>query len=383
MLKLFLCGDVMMGRGVDQILPHPSEPSIPEDYATSACDYVELAERARGLLPRKVHASYVWGDALAELERAHPDVRIANLETAITTSTDAWPGKEICFRMHPENIACLAAARLDACVVANNHVLDWGRAGLAETLATLKAAGIRTAGAGHEAASAEAPSVVALAAGRRVLVYGYAMPSSGVPAEWAATHERSGVNLLADLSPASVEAVARQVERYRSEGDCVVVSIHWGPNWGYDVRPEERAFAHALVETAHADVVHGHSSHHPRGIEVHYGRPILYGCGDLLNDYEGIASDQRFRSDLSLMYFVTLGARWQLARLEMVPVRIRGFRIERAPREDEEALHAALGREFAALGTRIEAGPHGRWRLAWERTERPHRATVPPATVPS
>ena len=65
-VRIFLCGDVMTGRGIDQILPHPCDPQLHEDYATSALHYVRLAERAAGPIPRNVAPSYVWGAALDE-----------------------------------------------------------------------------------------------------------------------------------------------------------------------------------------------------------------------------------------------------------------------------------------------------------------------------
>ena len=156
-VTLFLCGDVMTGRGIDQILRHPSKPDLYEPYMRSALGYVELAERATGPIARPVDWSYIWGDALSELDRVRPGARIVNLETALTASNDAWPGKGIHYRMHPANVGCLAAARLDCCSLANNHVMDWGRSGLLETLATLRGVGIRTAGAGGDADQAAAP----------------------------------------------------------------------------------------------------------------------------------------------------------------------------------------------------------------------------------
>ena len=113
-ITLFLAGDVMTGRGIDQILPHPSKPRIPERQVRSAIDYVKLAERATGPIERPVDFGYVWGDALIELDHVQPDVRIINLETSITVSEDSWPGKGIGYRMHPQNIGCLTAARSTA-----------------------------------------------------------------------------------------------------------------------------------------------------------------------------------------------------------------------------------------------------------------------------
>jgi poly-gamma-glutamate capsule biosynthesis protein CapA/YwtB (metallophosphatase superfamily) len=208
---LFLCGDVMSGRGIDQIHPHRSRPEIVEAYVRSALDHVGLAERAAGRIARPVDDAYVGGDAIAEFERVRPDVRIVNLETAVTASDEPWPAKGIQYRMHPANVPCLTAARLDCCVVANNHVMDWGRAGLADTLQTLHNAGIRTAGAGRDAGEAATPASIELPGGGRLLVFAVATEEAGVPADWAATGDRSGVNPLRDLSPRSTDAVARQV----------------------------------------------------------------------------------------------------------------------------------------------------------------------------
>jgi poly-gamma-glutamate synthesis protein (capsule biosynthesis protein) len=79
-IRLFLCGDVMTGRGIDQVLPHPGSARICESGMASALGYVALAEKANGPIPKPVDFSYVWGDSLAELEQVHPDLRIVNLE---------------------------------------------------------------------------------------------------------------------------------------------------------------------------------------------------------------------------------------------------------------------------------------------------------------
>ena len=352
-VTLFLCGDVMTGRGVDQILPRPSRPRLHEPYVISALDYVALAERANGAISRPAAHGYVWGAALDVLARERPDARIVNLETSVTTSDDAVP-KEIHYRMHPENVAVLAAADIDCCVLANNHVLDWGRAGLIETVETLARAGIPVAGAGRDLAAARAPAALDLGGGSRALVFAFGATDAGVPRDWAAGAATPGVHLLPDYSDETVECVAGLVERARRPGDVVVASVHWGPNWGYDVPATHRRFAHALVERAPVDVVHGHSAHHPMAIEVHRGRPILYGCGDFLNDYEGIGGHERFRSDLALMYFVTLDAgTGELRRLAMTPLQIRNFRLNHAPPAERAWLRDTMNRECRQFGHRV------------------------------
>jgi poly-gamma-glutamate synthesis protein (capsule biosynthesis protein) len=354
MLRLFLCGDVMTGRGIDQILPYPGDPELHEGYVASALGYVRLAEEASGPIPRPVELGYVWGDALGELARRGPDLRIINLETSVTTSDDYLP-KGINYRMSPRNVGCLTAAAVDCCVLANNHVLDWGEAGLLETLDALRAAGLATAGAGRSREQAAAPAALPFAGKGRVLVFAYGAVSSGVPRSWAAGARRPGVNLLADLSAASVRRVAAAVAAVRRPGDLVIASLHWGPNWGYAVDPAERAFARRLIDEAGVDLVHGHSSHHPRPIEVHAGKLVLYGCGDFLNDYEGIGGREDYRAELVLAYLAALSpADGRLARLDLVPFRIRRLRLEHAGRDDVLWLRGVLDREGRALGTGVE-----------------------------
>jgi len=355
----------MTGRGIDQILPHPSAPQLYEPYMRSALGYVELAESANGPIARPSDFAYVWGDALVELDHVRPAARIVNLETAVTTSEDAWPGKGIHYRMHPANVACLTAAQIDCCVLANNHVLDWGTAGLAETLETLHAAGLRTAGAGRNEAEALAPAVVPLPEERRLLVFAYGMESSGVGPAWAARTDRAGVNFLPDLSARSLERVARESRAAKGERDLALVSLHWGGNWGYHLERAEREFAHGLID-AGVDLVHGHSSHHPKGVEVYRGKLILYGCGDFVNDYEGIGGYDSFRAELTLMYFPTVeAASGRLLRLALVPMRLRRLRLERAPEADARWLEAMLDREGKTLGTRVGRTEGGGIELRW------------------
>ncbi|PRY73383.1 CapA family protein [Halomonas ventosae] len=363
-VTLWLTGDVMTGRGIDQVLPYPGDPRIFESFMTSAFDYVRLAERVTGPIPHPVDFPYVWGDALAWLEHQAPDLRLINLETAVTTSDDVEP-KGIQYRMHPANLPVLAAAGVDACVLANNHVLDWGRRGLGETLRVLGEAGVATVGAGRDRVEARDPARFEVPGGRvRLLAFG--LPSSGVPIDWAAGESRPGVNVLADLSSAAVSAIAADVARGREPRELVVVSLHWGGNWGYAIPDVHRAFAHRLIDEAGVDLVWGHSPHHPLGIEVYRGKLILYGCGDLINDYEGITGHEAFRDDLALLYFPTLcPTDGRLERLVMVPLQRRHFRLERAPREEAEWLYRMLNREGTPLGIRVRHDGPDRLVLEW------------------
>src|SRR5436190_3316281 len=229
-LRLFLCGDVMTGRGIDQALPHPVNPALHEPYVRDARDYVGLAENANGPIPRPVSFDYIWGDAVQELEDSGVDLRIVNLETAITSAETHWPEKAIHYRMHPLNVDCLSAARISGCALANNHVLDWGYEGLSETLRNLDAAGVVHAGAGKDAEEAAAPAVISVPDKGRVLLFSFGSTSSGIPREWSATASRPGVNLLDGLSEATAVRIATRMRQFQQPGDLLIASIHWGSN---------------------------------------------------------------------------------------------------------------------------------------------------------
>ncbi|MEX2547836.1 MAG: CapA family protein [Chloroflexota bacterium] len=359
MINLFLAGDVMIGRGIDQVMPHSVDPRLFEHYVHSAEDYVQLAERTSGPIPRPVDAGYVWGDALETIEAMGPDCRIVNLETTLTTSPDAWPAKEIHYRTHPANVAVLRAARIDCCTLANNHALDWGEDGLLETLDSLHAAGVTTAGAGQNLADARAPQIFDRPAGR-VIVIAFASTTGGVPRDWAARDGRAGVDVVSGWSVGGAGQIAARLSTIRRAGDVVVASVHWGSNWGYDIPDGQRRLAHALVDVGGVDIVFGHSSHHARPIEFYRGRLILYGCGDFITDYEGIGGYEEFRNDLVLAWFATVDPEsGQTVALTMAPFQLRRFQLLRPPQADVEWLASTLDRHSRSFGTRVDPTPGG------------------------
>jgi len=350
---LFLCGDVMVGRGVDQILPHPGDPSLAEFYVQNANEYVALAEAVNGPIPRPVDFAWPWGDALAAVDNAEPDARVMNLETSITRCDERAVEKGIHYRMCPDNIGCLAAARPDACVLANNHTLDFGRQGLGETLDVLAGAGLRAVGAGRDADEARRPAIIPRACGGRVVVLAFGMPSGGVPRRWAAG-DQAGVDVVPELSRARDAEIADRVREVKQPGDVAIASIHWGPNWGYDVGDDETTFAHRLVDGG-VDVVHGHSSHHPRPVEVYRDRLVLYGCGDFIDDYEGIAGYESYRDDLRLAYLVSVAPdSGALIELRMVALQARRMRLEQTSPADTAWLRSTLERISRGFGTRFD-----------------------------
>jgi len=268
--------------------------------------------------------------------------------------------------MNPENIPCIMAARIDCCTLANNHMLDWGYPGLAETLETLKRVNVKSAGAGRDVKDAESPTAMEVKGKGRLIVFSFGTETSGIPLSWAASEDRPGVNLLKDFSNETVQYIKEKVREVKGQGDIIVASIHWGGNWGYEVPPEQREFAHKLVDDAGIDVIHGHSSHHVKGLEVYRDRLVIYGCGDFMNDYEGIGGYEFFRSDLALMYFAGLDpSTGKLVYLRMTPTQTKRFRVSRTSGAEGQWLRDLLNREGKKFGTRVKLNSDNTLTLQW------------------
>lgn len=367
LLTIFLGGDAMTGRGVDQILAHPGSPELREPAVGDARTYRRLAEGVNGPISVPVDFGWPWGDALASLDANAPAVRIVNLETSITRSDDFAAGKAVHYRMHPSNVACLTAGRIDVCALANNHVLDFGHEGLVETLEVLSSVGIGWVGAGRDANEAREPAILAADNGR-VIVCSVGAGSSGIPRAWAAgAGTRPGLDLLPDLSDEAAFAITDAVRSVRRSGDVAVASIHWGPNWGFEVSRHQVRFAHRLVDGG-VDVVHGHSSHHPLPIELYRDRLVLYGCGGLIDDYEGIAGHEEDRPDLRLLYFASLEpVTGRVVRVRLVPLQARRMQLRHASARDSEWLRALLDRVSRPFASHVVYGPEGTLTLQRER----------------
>jgi poly-gamma-glutamate synthesis protein (capsule biosynthesis protein) len=272
--------------------------------------------------------------------------------------------------MHPANVGCLNAAAVDVCVLANNHVLDYGYSGLVETLETLHRAGLGMCGAGRTLAQARRPATIDVGSGLRVVVHAFGTESSGVPPSWAAADDLAGVAFLFDFSDEMAAGVEDQVRGVKRNRDVTIASIHWGSNWGYEVTREQVRFAHRLIDGG-VDVVYGHSSHHPRPIEVYRNRLVLYGCGDFINDYEGIHGHEQYRGDLAVMYFATVNPDGgDLVQLRMIPMQIRKLALHRASARDAAWLGETLARASTDFGSWVEDAGDGSLLLRWGRGPR-------------
>lgn len=291
---------------------------------------------------RRRPAEYPWGDTLPLLRRA--DVLVGNLEFVLADGGRPQPGKTFHFRADRAAVSSLEAAGFALMSVANNHVLDFGTDAALESLETLSDRGIRFSGAGPDAAAARRPAVIR----REDLTIAMLACTDNEP-DWEAGEDSPGVRYLPiDLDDARAMDLIDDITRVRETADLVIVSAHWGGNWGAQVPRRHRTFARALVD-AGADVVFGHSPHIVRGVEVYRGRPILYAAGDFVDDY---AVDPVERNDRAFVFVVrTEGA--VPAELRLHPTEIVDFHARVARRHAAEIAHE-MARRCARLGTRAD-----------------------------
>ncbi|HEY8472202.1 MAG TPA: CapA family protein [Natronosporangium sp.] len=229
---------------VGSIAPSPTPP--PELTLAFAGD-VHFTGRTLALLDEPATA---LGPFAPMLRRA--DFAMLNLETAVTDRGTPEP-KTYHFRAPATAYDALAAAGIDVISLANNHTLDYGQIGLADTLASAEAAGMPYVGAGRTAREAYAPHLTTVA-GVRIAVLGFSQVHE-LADSWAATAGRPGIAMAHDVDRAA-DAVATAADR----ADLVIVYVHWGQEGNPCPTGEMREFAEAVV-AAGADLVLGTHAH--------------------------------------------------------------------------------------------------------------------------
>lgn len=324
MLTLTFTGDVMLGRLVN--------------------------EELKSMLPEEA-----WGDTLPHLAQA--DLRIVNLECALTSHLGQWTRspKMFHFRADPGAVRVLQAARIDACSLANNHILDYEEEGLRDTLRVLRQAGIRYAGAGGNAAEAAAPAIIETRNCRVALL----ACTDNEPA-FAAAAERPGTNYLeVSLHEETLAHIANAIGQARAQGaELVVFSSHWGANFVERPSQEFQSFARRVIELG-ADIYYGHSAHICQGIEIHQGKPILYDTGNFIDDY---AVHPLLRNDRSCLFRVMFDG-GKLSRIELLPVSLSVAHVALARGEEFDAICAHMEALCEEFGTRLTRHDD---RLIWE-----------------
>ena len=316
-LTIGLTGDVMLGRTLDSVIT------------------------AKGY-------DYPWGDMLPVMKEA--DINLINLETTLTESVEQVV-KTFNFKASPDKIKCLERAQISVTNLANNHILDFGRDGLLETLRTLDLAGIRHVGAGRNIREASMPLVIT----KNNVHVGIIGVTDNEP-EWKAT-EKPGIAYIDIENPDQHSALFDSLDQLRRKTDIVIVSLHWGPNMREKPTRSFVEFAHKLSNNG-AKVIHGHSAHILQGIEVYNNGLILYDTGDFVDDY---MIDWNLRNDLGAFFMLTLKPNATLDLL-IIPTRIQEYQVNRATGEDYDWVMNRLKRLSSDFGTVLS--PDGRITLA-------------------
>ena len=301
-MKLALFGDVMLGRLVNR----------------------ELRRRS---------AVFPWGDTLPLLQEA--DWRVCNLECVISDQRPSvLPDKVFHFRSDAKNLAVLTAAKIDAVSLANNHTLDFGKDAMFDMLTRLDRAGIVHSGAGRNIADAMHPAI-GTGGGLRI---GMLACTDNEP-EWAAEPAAPGVFYLPIGSTEEAAPLLQSVRHLRPMVDVLIVSLHWGPNWGSTPPPAQVRLARHLIQ-AGADVIFGHSGHVVRAVEIFRGKPIIYCAGNFVDDY---AVDEIERNDQSFI-FVLVIEEGRIIGLRLYPTLIARFQATVARGREADEILERMGR---------------------------------------
>ena len=261
--------------------------------------------------------------AFRELDDATRDADMIafNLETTITTSEDIWLGKNFNFKLDPRHAASALGSFPGQPSVprvlslANNHSLDFGVAGLLETMATLDAHGMRRVGAGVDFDESRTPLVLTTDDGVRIGIIAASSVCS-CDGSWSATADSPGMWQIDSDDPSDLVDAVREL---RPRVDWLVIMLHWGPNW---VTEWPIAWMEDLAEDlagAGADVIVGTSAHHVLPVERHGLTLVLNGTADFIDDYAN--PHEGFRNDISYLARVRLEPD-QEAALELVPLRV-------------------------------------------------------------
>ncbi|WP_435177330.1 CapA family protein [Halorussus sp. AFM4] len=334
MPRLGFTGDVMLGRKVDE------------------------RQRRGGRAP-----AAVWGDLLDRLRGL--DGLFVNLECCLSTRGERWTRthRPFHFRADPDwAVPALDAAGVDWANLANNHLMDYGETALRDTFDSLDAAGIARSGAGPDREAARAPAVVEIGDADGVdgaevngdddsLRVAFVSATDNTP-EFAASEDGPGTAYI-DLSEEAEarETTAEMLARAReTDPDLLVASLHWGPNMVEEPPDHFRAFGRWLAEHG-VDLVHGHSAHVFQGVEVRDGTPILYDCGDFVDDY---AVDDDLRNDRSFLFEVTVDG-GEVTELRLLPTEIRDFAVHEAGRDAATWSRSRMRELSTEFGTEFEA----------------------------
>jgi poly-gamma-glutamate synthesis protein (capsule biosynthesis protein) len=243
------------------------------------------------------------------LRRLAPTLRAADIVFANCEGALSDHGRQVGLNRTPEKFAkSMRSSGITLVNLANNHTFDAEERGFLDTLHALSSAGIAHVGGGRDLAEARKP-VILTRNGIKLGFLGYSQFNNMGESTFAAPG-RPGI------APMDPFLMKEDIRRLRPQVDYVVVAVHWSTNRKYDISPENRKFAHDLVD-AGADIVLGHHPPHPKGLEVYHGKVTLYAPSNILRGHTNGNSDDGYLTRL------TLGKR-SMEKVEVLPIAGKG-----------------------------------------------------------
>ena len=221
------------------------------------------------------------GFAKVKATAKQADLFVVNLECPFTARGEKIP-KNFNFRARPELIGALTEGGVDVVSLANNHLMDYGVEGLADTLNALDAAKIVHFGAGRSLAEARRPAIIERR-GIKLAFLGYFFLGDRniEPAEVIATAQTPGVAGHRSDVAALQKMVEEDIALAKSQADLVIPFFHWGREGQHTPEPYQVQLAHAAIEAGAAAVVGSHP-HVLQGMELYRQAPVLYSLGNFV-----------------------------------------------------------------------------------------------------
>ncbi|MBC8180807.1 CapA family protein [candidate division KSB1 bacterium] len=196
------------------------------------------------------------------------DVAFANLEAPFTDTGTKFD-KRFTFKVPPKYATGLTEAGFDVVTLANNHMLDYGIEGLANTLKMLDSIGVAHCGAGLDLKQAREPAIIERN-GFRIAVLGYSLT---FPQEFWATNSTGGT-----CYP-HYDYMQKSIQQSDSLADFTIVTFHWGSELKNYPKKYQKDYAHLAIDNG-ADLVLGHHPHVLQGLEIYKNRLIAYSLGN-------------------------------------------------------------------------------------------------------
>jgi poly-gamma-glutamate synthesis protein (capsule biosynthesis protein) len=280
-------GEDPLTAGGDFVLTRPSDTEPSAVVTTTVVGDIMLGRRVGDMLERRDDPTAVFRPLAKRLASA--DITVGNLESTLSKAGPPTQGSDS-FGADDSALEGLKLAGFDLLSLANNHLGDFGKAAIVETVRKLDGAGFRTVGGGVDSAQAAKPAVITVG---DVQVGFVATDSIGeTPAAGRNTPGTNRINAPPRTGPLDRTALGRVAESVRRlDADVVIALTHWGTQYTNEPERSQRRIARALVD-AGADLVVGGHPHWVQGWETIGDATVVHSLGNFVFDMDFMRETQ-------------------------------------------------------------------------------------------